>query len=118
MNAGFHHARITITCLHICNSVRYRGGMTERDKRIPDLVSKAEAAEILGVKHQAVQQMVDKGRLKGAKIGSTWVFSRAAVLALKREPAEEPAVVQVKAQMAEVRETLARADAVLSEHQA
>jgi excisionase family DNA binding protein len=53
--------------------------MSERDPKIPDLVSKAEAADILGVSHQAVQQMIDKGRLRGAKIGSTWVFRRAAV---------------------------------------
>lgn len=66
--------------------MRYREGMTERDKRIPDLVSKAEAAKILGdISHQAVQQMVDKGRLKGAKIGTLgWVFRRAAVEALAR----------------------------------
>ncbi len=59
--------------------VVYRKGMTERDKHIPDLVSKAQAAEILGVTHQAVQQMADKGRLKGAKVGSTWVFRRVVV---------------------------------------
>jgi excisionase family DNA binding protein len=53
--------------------------MSERDRHIPDLVSKAQAAEILGVRHQAVQQMVDNGRLKGAKVGSTWVFRRVVV---------------------------------------
>lgn len=59
---------------------------SERDGRIPDLVSKAEAAKILGeISHQAVQQMVAKGRLKGAKVGSTWVFRRAAVEALRRK---------------------------------
>lgn len=89
--------------------------MTERDRHIPDLVSKAQAADILDITHQAVQQMVDKGRLKGAKIGSTWVFRRAAVLAFKREPTEEPAVTEINAQMAELQETLARADAVLAD---
>lgn len=75
--------------LHICNHVGYAKGMTasERDSRIPDLVSKAEAAEILGVSHQAVQQMVDKGRLRGAKIGTLgWVFRRAAVARLEARP--------------------------------
>ena len=53
--------------------------MTERDRHIPDLVSKAQAAEILGVSHQAVQQMVANGRLAGAKVGTTWVFRRVVV---------------------------------------
>jgi excisionase family DNA binding protein len=53
--------------------------MSERDRHIPDLVSKAQAAEILGVKHQAVQQMVANGRLKGAQAGTTWVFRRVVV---------------------------------------
>lgn len=75
MNAGFLYLNTDTPCLQIC----YREGMTERDKRIPDLVSKAEAAEILGISHQAVQQMIAKGRLKGAQVGTTWVFRRAAV---------------------------------------
>jgi excisionase family DNA binding protein len=62
----------------------YAGLMTERDGKIPDLVSKAQAAEILGITHQAVQQMVDKGRLKGAKVGTTWVFRRVAVEAFRK----------------------------------
>lgn len=83
MVAGFLYLNMASSGLHICNAVRYRDGMTERDKRIPDLVSKAEAAKILGdISHQAVQQMIAKGRLKGAKVGSTWVFRRAAVEAL------------------------------------
>jgi excisionase family DNA binding protein len=53
--------------------------MVERDKRIPDLVSKAEAAEILGMTPQAVQKMIAGGRLKGAMVGKTWVFRRAEV---------------------------------------
>jgi excisionase family DNA binding protein len=61
--------------------------MTDRDPKIPDLVSKAQAAEILGVSHQAVQQMVAKGRLKGAQVGATWVFRRAAIEALRRRSA-------------------------------
>jgi excisionase family DNA binding protein len=53
----------------------YAGLMTERDGKIP---------EILGITHQAVQQMVDKGRLKGAKVGTTWVFRRVAVEAFRK----------------------------------
>lgn len=72
--------------MQISKRSAYTGGMSDRDPKIPDLVSKAQAAEILGISHQAVQQMVDKGRLKGAKVGSTWVFRRAAVEAFRREP--------------------------------
>jgi hypothetical protein len=62
--------------------------MAERDKHIPDLVSKAEAAAILGISPQAVQQMEANGRLKGAKAGTTWVFRRVVVerLAAGRAP--------------------------------
>jgi excisionase family DNA binding protein len=61
--------------------------MPERDRHIPDMVSKAQAAEILGISHQAVQQMVANGRLKGAQVGTTWVFRRAVVERLvKRNP--------------------------------
>lgn len=51
-----------------------------RDRRIPDLVSAVEAAQILGVTRQAIQLMAAGGTLSGAKVGSTWVFRRAAVL--------------------------------------
>ena len=63
-----------------------------RDRHIPDLVSKAEAADLLGVTHQAVQQMVAKGRLEGAQAGSTWVFRRVVVerLAKGRPVKSEP----------------------------
>lgn len=63
-----------------------------RDEWIPDLVSKPQAAEILGVVPQAVQQMTADGRLRGAKVGGTWVYRREAVEALKaqRDEAKEP----------------------------
>lgn len=61
--------------------------MPTRDRHIPDLVSKAQAAEILGVSPQAVQKMIEKGRLAGAQVGTTWVFRRVAVEAfLSPEP--------------------------------
>jgi excisionase family DNA binding protein len=65
--------------LQICNAYGTVNGMSERDRHIPDLVSKAQAAEILGVSPQAVQQMVANGRLKGALAGTTWVFRRVVV---------------------------------------
>lgn len=53
------------------------GDMSERDRHIPDLVSKAEAAAIIGISHQAVQQMIDNNRLPCAKVGNAWVIRRA-----------------------------------------
>jgi len=50
-----------------------------RDNRIPDLVSLAEAAEIMGMSRQAAHKMVTKGQLRGAQVGGTWVFRRAVV---------------------------------------
>lgn len=84
MKAAFRHLHVATSRLQVCNAVGYREGMTERDRHIPDLVSKAQAAEILGISHQAVQQMVTKGRLKGAQAGTTWVFRRAAVEAMAK----------------------------------
>jgi excisionase family DNA binding protein len=75
--------------LQIGKRIGYHGRMSERDPRIPDLVSKAQAAEILGVSHQAVQLMIDKGRLKGAKVGSTWVFRRTAVEAFRKPKVDQ-----------------------------
>lgn len=59
--------------------------MNIRDEWIPELVSKAEAGEILGVSRQAVEQMVAAGKLRGAQAGTTWVFRREAVEALRQE---------------------------------
>lgn len=62
--------------------------MPEHDRHIPDLVSKAEAAKIIGISHQAVQQMIDNNRLPCAKVGNAWVIRRtvaeAAATARKR----------------------------------
>jgi excisionase family DNA binding protein len=49
------------------------------DRRIPDLVSVTEAAEMLGVTRQAVLLMAGNGQLPGRKVGATWVFRRAVV---------------------------------------
>jgi len=54
----------------------YREGMPEHDRHIPDLVSKAEAAKIIGISHQAVQQMIDNNRIPCAKVGNAWVIRR------------------------------------------
>lgn len=50
-----------------------------RDRHIPDLVSLAEAADIMGVSRQAAHKMVAKGQLRGARIGTTWVFRKIVV---------------------------------------
>lgn len=50
-----------------------------RDPRIPDLVSLHEAADILGLSRQYAHRIVMRGELRGARIGTTWVFRRVAV---------------------------------------
>lgn len=50
-----------------------------RDRRIPDLVSLREAAEILGVSRQFVHKLAAKGDLPGARVGEAWVFRRTVV---------------------------------------
>lgn len=47
-----------------------------RDRHIPDLVSLAEAAQIMGMTRQAAHQLVQRGLLVGAQVGTTWVFRR------------------------------------------
>lgn len=46
---------------------------------IPQLVGATEAAAMLGVSRQAVQQMHSAGRLPGQRVGSSLVFARAQV---------------------------------------
>lgn len=46
---------------------------------IPDLMSPAQAAELLGVSEADVIQTLEGGELKGKKIGSTWRITRAAL---------------------------------------
>lgn len=69
-----------------------------RDRRIPDLVSAAEAAGLLGVTRQAVQLMANNGQLLGQKVGSTWVFRRALV--------EAEAAVRAERALAKVDEAI------------
>ena len=45
----------------------------------PDLLSPAQAAELLGVSEADVSSILDNGELKGKKIGSTWRITKAAV---------------------------------------
>jgi hypothetical protein len=56
-----------------------------RDRHIPDLVSLAEAAQILGVSRQAVHKMATKAQLLGTQVGTTWVFRRVVVERAKRD---------------------------------
>ncbi len=45
----------------------------------PELLSPAEAAQVLGVSEADVQSVLESGELKGRKIGSTWRIPRAAI---------------------------------------
>ncbi|HEX5082351.1 MAG TPA: SPFH and helix-turn-helix domain-containing protein [Blastocatellia bacterium] len=45
----------------------------------PDLLSPAQAAQLLGVSEEDVMAILNSGELKGKKIGSTWRIPRAAV---------------------------------------
>ena len=58
-----------------------------RDRHIPDLVSLAEAAAMLRVSKQYLhRQYVRTGTLRGAQVGGTYVFRRAAVEKLRDQP--------------------------------
>jgi excisionase family DNA binding protein len=46
---------------------------------LPELLSPAEAAQVLGVSEADVMSVLESGDLKGRKIGSTWRISRAAL---------------------------------------
>jgi excisionase family DNA binding protein len=46
---------------------------------IPDLLSVAQAAQLLGVSEEDVTAVLNSGELKGKKIGNTWRITRAAV---------------------------------------
>ena len=48
---------------------------------LPELLSPAEAAEVLGVTEADVMAVLDSGELKGKKIGATWRVPRAALTA-------------------------------------
>ena len=49
------------------------------DRPLPDLVSPAEAAQLLGVSEADVLAVLDAGELKGKRIGSAWRIPRAAL---------------------------------------
>ena len=53
----------------------------EDDKMVPteEIMSAAEAAKHLGITHSAVVKSAQVGRLKGKKIGSTWMLLRRSV---------------------------------------
>jgi excisionase family DNA binding protein len=46
---------------------------------IPELLGTSDIAKILGVSEADVQATLEKGELKGKKIGSTWRVTRAAL---------------------------------------
>jgi excisionase family DNA binding protein len=45
----------------------------------PDLLSPADAAKVLGVSESDVLQSLEKGDLKGKKIGSAWRITKTAL---------------------------------------
>ena len=42
-----------------------------------DLVGTTEAAQMLGVTRQRVNQMVREGKITGVRVGNAWAFDRA-----------------------------------------
>jgi excisionase family DNA binding protein len=52
-------------------------------EKIPDLVGASDAAQLLGVSRQAVQQMTEDGRLPSTRVGNALAIPRAAVDALR-----------------------------------
>lgn len=47
----------------------------------PEVMTSAQTAELLQLEEQAVLELAEAGDLPGRKLGETWRFSRAAVLA-------------------------------------
>lgn len=60
-----------------------------RDPKIPELVSAADAADMLHISRQAVVLRAAAGQLLGAKVGNTWVF-RKVVVERARDTASAP----------------------------
>jgi excisionase family DNA binding protein len=48
---------------------------------LPELLSPAEAAQVLGVSEADVMAVLESGELKGRKIGATWRIPRSAITA-------------------------------------
>jgi excisionase family DNA binding protein len=48
---------------------------------VPDLLSPAEAAQVMGVTEADVMAVLETGELKGRKVGATWRIPRAAITA-------------------------------------
>jgi excisionase family DNA binding protein len=46
----------------------------------PEVLTAAQAAELLGVEERAVAELVDAGELPGRRIAGAWRFSRQAIL--------------------------------------
>jgi len=52
----------------------------------PDVLTPAQAAELLQVDEDAVLELAEAGRLPGRRIGAEWRFARAALVAWLSEP--------------------------------
>jgi excisionase family DNA binding protein len=55
------------------------GAATPSVAAAPELLGPAEAAKVLGVSEADVLAVLEKGELKGKKIGSSWRITRAAL---------------------------------------
>ena len=55
-----------------------------------ELLSTAEAADLLGVSARRVLQMIEKGKLPASRVAGVAVIRRADVLAVERRPAGRP----------------------------
>lgn len=59
------------------------------DVAMPELVGASEAARIIGITRQRVQQLVELGRLPAVKVGTSLVLQRGPVEAVARARAED-----------------------------
>ena len=55
-----------------------------------DMISQAEAARIRGVSHEAIRNLVERGRLKAYRIGGRVFVSRREVEAFEPDPGGRP----------------------------
>lgn len=54
---------------------------------LSDLISQAEAASLRGVSRQAINDLIERGKLRGLSVGGRVMLSRKEVLKYKPQPA-------------------------------
>jgi excisionase family DNA binding protein len=85
MAMGFGLAQEMMKSMHPAPSAEAPVGAAAPAAAIPELMSPAQAAELLGVTEADVIASLDAGDLKGRRIGSAWRISRAAIDAFLAE---------------------------------